>query len=210
MANDRKNRPATLDHLRSQKKPMERSVPIVLVDEPGEAFQAAEAALQAAQRDYDTWLADARELQIQALRTMSDSAKSEFLVELPDPNGAEERRAPLSAAKEAVETAKQALDDATVWVRFRAIGREAYERLLDEHPPTPEEVAEADSKGEAPPAYNVETFAPALISASAIDPPMPPEFVTEIWNEWGSADLTEMFTAALIVNTFRRRHLGNG
>lgn len=202
------NRPATLDHLQ-KKKPLERKVPVVLNDEPTFALQAAEKELTRVQGEFDSWMAERRELQIRALATLPVERREAFLTELPDPPGTESRRAELLAAKEAVEGAKEALRADTVMVTVRAIGRKPYDKLLGEHPPTDEQLAEAAANGEELPAYNFDTFPPALVAASAVNPVMPLEYVQEIWDEWNSAEITELFTASLIVNTMRRRDLGN-
>ena len=48
-------------------------------------------------------------------------------------------------------------------VKVRAIGQRAYDALLGDHPPTKKQKDNGDS-------YNIETFCPALISQSLVEP----------------------------------------
>lgn len=125
----------------------------------------------------------------------------------------------LEALQELVDRAKEAVEDTSVRMVFQSIGRKAYDALLMAHPPTEEQVAEFQdenrqkdgSPGKGKPPYNIETFAPALIAASCVDPELTPEQVEELWDEWNSTELAELWMAALAVNTQRRVvHLGNG
>lgn len=104
-------------------------------------------------------------------------------------------KAELAAAEADLERAQAALDEATVRVRFTSLGRKRYDDLLTQHPPREED--------ENSP-YNPETFPQALIAASMSEPQVTLEEVERIWEEWNSAELMELFTAALEVNTRRR------
>lgn len=98
--------------------------------------------------------------------------------------------------------------DETVDIVLQSIGRKRYEALMTEHPATKEQNAEAKKEtGEEAP-YNVETFPIALISACALEPIMTEEQVQQVWDEWNSAEVMELFFAALEVTTARRHGLG--
>lgn len=209
MAKGNGHRPATLDHL-AKKKPLERTVPIVLNDDVGDAVQQAEARVREMQADYEAWLKDMRDLQVATIKSMPLEAQKEYLLHLPDPPGAESRRLEIERAKEVLSGAKEAFRDATVYITVRAVGRKPYEDLVAAHPATDEQNAEHMAQHNVPAPYNGDTFPQALISASAIEPKMPLDVVNQIWDEWNSAELTDLFTAALVVNTQRRSAtLGN-
>jgi hypothetical protein len=162
----RLHKAATLDHLR-KKKPIERSVVVVLEDEPLEVLKEA--------RKRHAELAGAP-----ADKPASDKA--------------------LKEAEKAVKDAETAVEDVTVEVRFRAIGRVAYDELVAAHPPT--EQQKKDSGEDT--VYNPETFCPALVAASAIEPKMTYEEVVELFKDWNGAELSDLFFTALACNTQRR------
>lgn len=103
---------------------------------------------------------------------------------------------------------------------FRCIGRKAYDALVDAHPPTPEQITQFREDNSTPdgkpatkgkPPYDIEKFAPALVQASCADPQLTLEQVNELFDEWNSTELAELWVAALEVNTQRRVvTLGNG
>jgi hypothetical protein len=80
-------------------------------------------------------------------------------------------------------------------VKVKAIGQRAYDALLSEHPPTKKQKDSGDS-------YNIETFCPALISNSMVEPEITFEEATEIWasEAWSRGELTELFFACVEVN----------
>ena len=57
---------------------------------------------------------------------------------------------------------EKAIEESTTFFEFEALPREAYRRLLADHPPRPED--------DTP--FNAETFPAALIAACAVDPTM--------------------------------------
>jgi hypothetical protein len=80
---------------------------------------------------------------------------------------------------------------------FASIGREAYDRIVEAHPPKPDQKKEGNQ-------FDPETFPPALIAASCIQPTITPEQAYEIFNEasnWNGAELLRLFYAALEANT---------
>ena len=90
-------------------------------------------------------------------------------------------------------------DDGTVEeveLTFRSIGSAAYDRLVSKFPPTREQKAEGLN-------YNMDKFAPALISACAADPEMSEDEAKEIWESdaWNRGELMTLFMTAVEVNT---------
>lgn len=175
--------PATLDHLR-KKKPMERLVPIYLDDEPVNHYNDVAQRCERARMRHDA------------------SRKKDG----DDGSAAEYKR--LQAE---LEDARAALEEVTVHVRFRSIGREAYEKLVRDHPATEQQEKEAQEQfGQSAP-FNHETFAPALIAASAVEPQITVDEAAGYFQEWNDAEFAELYQGALDVNTRRRvADLGKG
>lgn len=82
-----------------------------------------------------------------------------------------------------------------VTLKFRAIGAREYDKLVSKHPPKPAQRAEGN-------AFDLDSFAPALIAACAVEPEMTPEDATEIWNseDWSRGDLMVLFRHAVELN----------
>lgn len=190
----RLKKPATFDHLR-KKEPMERTVDIVLNDRVTKEVEEAQQALSSARFELASLPTVSDEmLDTERKRVESDRAKAE---------------AKVTECEEALEAAREALAEDTVELRFRAIGRRAYDALLNEHPPTPAQEEEAKEAGNEI-IYNEDTFPQALIAASCIEPQMTEEEVNVLWDEWNSTELGALFLAAMTVNTSRRvADLGN-
>jgi hypothetical protein len=102
-------------------------------------------------------------------------------------------------AQAAFDAAKAALEEETVELRFRSIGRKRYDDLVRAHPPTDEQKAEA---ADVP--YEVESFSVALIAASCVEPKMTEDEVAELSETWNVAEFMQLWMAALEVNTQRR------
>lgn len=163
-----------------KKEPLETSVPILLSDAPIEAVEAARSRVLRAEGN---------------------------LAESPDDSGLQRE---MAAAQNDLDEALEAQNEEVVWCRFRSIGRKAYDRLIDEHPPTDKQKEEAAEAGNPAP-YNGETFAPALVAASCVEPKMTVEDAKEIFEEWNQSESFSLFMAAMRVCTGRRvSDLGNG
>jgi hypothetical protein len=67
-----------------------------------------------------------------------------------------------------------------------------YDRLVSKHPPTTEQRADGAS-------FNLDTFAPALISAVSSDPEISPTDAKEIWNsaEWSRGEVITLYRQAV-------------
>lgn len=109
-----------------------------------------------------------------------------------------------------LEEARKGVVDATVTMKFQSLGRKRYEALISEYPATEEQNEQSLKETEQEAPYNIETFPPALIQASCVEPELTPEDVQEIYDSWNTAELMVLFFAALEVNTQRRTaDLGN-
>lgn len=75
---------------------------------------------------------------------------------------------------------------------FRAIGSQAYDKLLDKHPPNTEQRAAGSS-------YNIHTFAPALLAQVCVEPEMTPDEWKQIWNspDWNRGETMQLFLNAV-------------
>lgn len=81
---------------------------------------------------------------------------------------------------------------AEVTMAYRAIGSVEYDKLVSKHPPKPEQRVEGAS-------FNIDTFAPALISRVCTEPEMTETDAKEIWDspDWSRGDLMVLFRNAV-------------
>lgn len=75
---------------------------------------------------------------------------------------------------------------------YRAIGAVEYDKLVSKYPPTTEQRAEGQT-------FNIDTFAPALISAVCINPEMSYDDAKEIWDspEWSRGEVITLWRKAV-------------
>lgn len=191
-----KNKPLTFDHLKSRRKPVTRTLAMCLDSEVLQEFQEASA-------EHERVIRDHRSQKVAALRFTPEQQEALRRELQPERDAAEAR----------LEAAKKALEEATVYLKLRSIGRRAFEELWNEHPPTDEQVAEYQKEhgeNERPP-YNPDTFAPALMAAVITEPDLTLEEATEIYEEWNSQDVTAIFTACMdVCNRSQIDSLGKG
>jgi hypothetical protein len=109
-----------------------------------------------------------------------------------------------AAIQRDVDDARAAVIEATVTMKFQSLGRKRYEALIAEHPATEKQNEQALKETNTEAGYNLDTFPPALIQASCIEPELSLEDVQAIYDSWNSAELMTLFFAALEVNTQRR------
>lgn len=86
-------------------------------------------------------------------------------------------------------------DQTEVTLKFQAIGQKEYDKLVSKHPPTPEQRVEGAS-------FNIDTFAPALIAACAVEPEMTAADAKELWDspDWSRGDVMVLFRNAVDLN----------
>lgn len=184
---DEFGRPATFDHL-SKKRPRSKTVPIVMDEDVADRYSQLRV-----ERDGAKQL-----VQVSKNLRQGDDAMAEL-------------EAKLERLEAELEAAHHDLEEATVYIRFEAIGRKAYDKLEREHAPSDEVKASFTEKFGGPPSHDPETFAPVIIAASAVQPTMTLEQVEQLFEEWNDAEIGELYKAALSVNTTRREvELGNG
>lgn len=95
--------------------------------------------------------------------------------------------------------------ESEVTFTFRSVGRARFDKMLAEHPPTPEQrkqVKELMSERGMPfdpPKWNGETFPPAIVSASSVDPELTITDTQEMWADenWSPAELLRVLECAL-------------
>ena len=87
------------------------------------------------------------------------------------------------------------LDDGeTAELVFEALGRREYDSLVELHP------RRDDKAGWA---FDLDSFAPALISACSVEPKLTVEQAESLFNEWETALSRELFLSVLEINTSR-------
>lgn len=79
----------------------------------------------------------------------------------------------------------------TVNMKFLAISAKRYDELVAESPPK-------QSERQSGAVFNLDTFAPALISAVSANPELTVEQATELWNspDWANGEVTALFINA--------------
>lgn len=184
MEDQKLKRPPTFDHLMSSKKPNTRKLFLPLDSEIAERYDE--------------------------VKNRRDVAKIRYEAR-KDPQTAEE----FAQAQAAFDQVEADLRENSVLFTFKAIGRKNYEKLVSKHPPTNKQKEEVEDAGGDPKLvfWNTDTFPPALIAASCVSPEMTPEQAKVLWEDdenWNSAELSEIFNAALMANTTRKvTDLGN-
>lgn len=82
-----------------------------------------------------------------------------------------------------------------ITLKFQSIGARDYDKLVAKHPPKPDQRAEGA-------AFNIDTFAPALIAAVSVEPEMTLQDAQDIWTspDWSRGDLMVLFRNAIELN----------
>jgi hypothetical protein len=93
-----------------------------------------------------------------------------------------------------VNTMDEEGNEVVVLMKYRALPSKAYDEMIEAHPPT----SEQKKAGQV---YNVDTFAPALISAVSLEPALSVEEARTIYTspDWSGGELTTLFIKALQV-----------
>jgi hypothetical protein len=105
----------------------------------------------------------------------------------------------VEQAEAALKAAETRLQDETVRLHLQALPRSKYEALLAEHPPTGEQKAQHET-------YNVDTFLPALLAATIVDPDsgaavFDVDQVATVIAEWNQAEVAALWNTAVQVCT---------
>ncbi len=110
-----------------------------------------------------------------------------------------QNRAPVAPGlQKELDLLEESASESEVSFVFEALGNKAYSDLIDEHPPTDEQITEFGRLE-----WNPETFPPAVIQASCIEPELTPDDVEHIMEEFSSGDVQALFNTALLVNVER-------
>ena len=80
-------------------------------------------------------------------------------------------------------------------LKYQAIGMREYDKLVSKHPPKPDQRAEGAS-------FDIDSFAPALIAACAVEPEITVPQAKQIWdsNDWSRGDVMVLFRQAVELN----------
>lgn len=91
-----------------------------------------------------------------------------------------------------IQTLDESDESVELELRFRAISSREYDALVAKFPPTHKQKEDGA-------AYDVDRFAPALISAVSLDPKLSVEDATQIYNseEWSGGEVGGLFLEAL-------------
>lgn len=184
------NKPITMDHLRSTKKP----------------------------QTYTTWIVSDYNLvdEYEALTAMVEEARKRYGL-FPDMEGVYPE---LARLEDELEELIQRMRDSENSIKFvfQSIGSKRYEDLVAAHPVTEATRKKLDEMGVEPGSlsFEVDTFAPALIAASCIEPKLTEEFVLNemVGGEdgaWSQSEIKQLYGAALEANVrMRNVELGKG
>jgi hypothetical protein len=114
-------------------------------------------------------------------------------------------REQVAQAREHVEKARAEAEADSVLMVFHGISREAFNALVDAHPPSEEDA----KKGRD---YDPATFPPALIAATCVDPGFDsPDEVLEVIGDWNMTERESLFTTAMSTCVLSRTaDLGKG
>lgn len=168
-------RPQTWDHLKSRKKPNIQKLLLSLDPEVADEYNKAKSEHNLAK------------IKVQAQPELLEAHEN------------------LERAFDALEAAEARVREDCVEFVFRSIGRQKFEELVLENPPTPEQREKAKRQGgEAN--WNQDTFPWKLVHASMVSPEMTEAEVKELWNDpdWSAAETTELFMTAMAANANRR------
>lgn len=115
--------------------------------------------------------------------------------DIGDPEAVEQAR-----LAEEVQRLEEECAAASVTFRFRGLSRRAHSDLVAAHPPTDEQQRELAELGLAATA-NSETFPPALVAASCIEPPgVTLAAATEAFEQWPGGTWSVLWRACLAAN----------
>lgn len=165
-------RPATADHLRKKQAPTAQWFVVVDPDTVAVAEKAQKALFDA---------------EVRAAHIGDDGDREAFLGPYRD------EAARLEA--ECVE------GEAVVVLRLRGLSRARYDRLVKEHPPTAEQIADAEEAGEPRPPYDADGFAAALIAACCVEPKLSAAEWADMFGDddgvWTSGEQMQLVTMAM-------------
>lgn len=174
----------SIDEIMRRKKPMKKSVDIPLDPDVAQLLADKEDEIEKAEQALNrerTKASTAREMG----RSLADGSQIQDLAKKIEDLERE--------YDELWESGKESI--VTFW--FQDIGKKAYDDLVNEHPPTDEQVKNwKDEGGEGRLAYNTETFPVALLAAASHEPKITPEKAQQIFDEWGNWEVIRLYRTA--------------
>lgn len=167
-----------LDHLRSKKKPVRKTVLIA---------SDSELAARLTEMEED-------------LRRRENSPR------VREGRAPESEISSLEALREEMKTVKAKVEKEAIKFVFQSLPRKQYEDLVLEHPANDTQVKEAEKEGVQGLQWDPETFPYALIDACCIEPAHDPgDLSTELQTDrWNQAEVQELFQAAMFVHVSRQ------
>jgi len=91
--------------------------------------------------------------------------------------------------------------DEKVTFKYRSLGAQEYDKLIDMYPPTTEQKVDGA-------AFNIDKFAPALISKVCVEPEMTFDEAKSLWDspDWNRGELMHLFGEAMnICNSVQQK-----
>lgn len=160
--------------LKARKKPVRKVVPILMEPDIGAQYQKV---------NEEYWLAKVR---------YDNQTDNKVLKAIYDE---------VVKRRDALYDEMQA---ATVEYVFRPIHRTVMDKLIADHPPTPKQAKEAQSRGTEI-GWNPDTLPPVFVAESLETPALTLEEVQDMWDDpdWNTAELISLFEAAMEVNQTR-------
>lgn len=111
----------------------------------------------------------------------------------------------LKKAEARFNAAKETAMGCSVEFKFRSIGRKAFSKIIDEHPPTAKQLAAEEDVANKP-EWNVDTFPQALVAAASVSPRLTEAETEEMWDsaDWSMVELNDLFSTAIQAQNTRR------
>lgn len=189
------------------KKPRIVSVDVVMDDEVADNYDKALRAFQTKERQ----LLESRPRRIAAVRAGFTASTTPEEQALAQAQVIQADDLELDALRAALDEAAEALDAVTVWYKFRALGRNAWEALKAKHPATEEDhqaSREATGKDDDTAQWHFQTLAPELVEKACVSPKLSADDVDEIFNgeNWNDQEISRLFTAALTPQVTARQN----
>jgi hypothetical protein len=110
-------------------------------------------------------------------------------------------------AQQRLDGMRDLLEENSITFVFESLPRHEYEKLVQANPPKADQIKDARKTGalrknQTLP-FDIETFPPALIAASVVEPvDMTESAVQELWNgsDWGQSELNQIYECAMRAN----------
>lgn len=119
-------------------------------------------------------------------------ARKEGNVSLAEANESDEIQAQIDALDGEIK-------ESTIEYVFVAIPQEDWRELVNENPPTADEVKEAKRDKVPPPAFSMHHLGPKLLVAACTSPGIKKKQAETIWREWSDGEVAALFQGALSI-----------